>query len=102
MSNRIWPGLIAITLLLAAIITTLIKTRYIISDDNKLNVKCWFVVNLDIDIKSIHRIRKTYNLLASPAASIFGRIEVFYDNGKVNHYLTKTQKDLYRRSGIEK
>lgn len=61
--------------------TMIFKTRYVISGD-KLLVKCWPVINLEIDIESIHRIRKTWNPLSSPAASYLGRIEVNYGAGK--------------------
>ena len=81
-SNEVWHGLVLLALFSSAMVALIIKTRYIISDDNKLNVKCWFIIDLDIDIKSIHRIRKTYNPLSSPAAALIGRIEVFYDTGK--------------------
>ena len=93
-SNRIWPGLIILALLSAAMVTMLIKTRYTISDDNKLNVKCWFMIDLDIDIKSIHRIRKTNNIIASPAAAWIGRIEVFYDTGKSTIISPKHRKEF--------
>lgn len=93
-SNEVWPGLVILALFSSAMVTLIIKTRYIISDDNKLNVKCWFMFDLDIDIKSIHRIRKTYNPLSSPAAALIGRIEVFYDNGKSIIISPKQKKEF--------
>ena len=39
--------------------------------------------NLKIDIQSITKIEKTSNLFSSPAPSIFGRVEVYYQNNSI-------------------
>lgn len=56
-------------------------TTYAVGKDT-LVVKCWPVVNMEIAINSIHRIRDTWSPLSSPAASYFGRIEVHYGRGR--------------------
>ena len=76
-----WPILLALVLAGSFILIMVLRTRYVISGE-MLIVKCWPVINLEIDIKSIHRIRRTWNPLSSPAASYIGRIEVHYDRGK--------------------
>ena len=76
-----WPILVALFLTGSFIAAMVLRTRYVISGDT-LIVKCWPVISLEIDIKSIHRIRRTWNPLSSPAASYIGRIEVHYDRGK--------------------
>ena len=39
--------------------------------------------NIKIDIKNITKIEKTWNLLSSPAPSIFGRVEIYYQKDSV-------------------
>jgi len=56
-------------------------TAYTLAED-KLIVKCWPVFYEEIDIRAIHRISDTWNPMSSPAASFFGRIEVYYGRGK--------------------
>lgn len=76
-----WPILIALFLTGLFLVTMVVRTRYVISGEI-LSVKCWPVFSLEIEIRSIHRIRKTWSPLSSPAASYIGRIEVHYDTGK--------------------
>lgn len=80
-TNAAWPVLLLLLLTALFMVTMVLKTRYAISDD-KLIVKCWPVIEVAIEIKSIHRIRNTWNPLSSPAASYIGRIEVHYDKGR--------------------
>lgn len=79
--NSIWIGLAIITCIATLIVFYLITMKYIISNGEKFIIKSWFS-NYEIDIKSIHRIRKTSNPISSPAASFIGRIEIHYNNGK--------------------
>ena len=80
-SHAVWPVMLLVLMLGWFFVAMVLKMRYVISDD-KLFVKAWPIMNLEIDIRSIHRISRTWNPLSSPAASYFGRIEVHYDNGK--------------------
>ena len=77
--NRIWVGLMILLIIAVLIYFTAFRIRYRISGD-KLEVKSLFYY-LETDISDIHRIRKTFNPTTAPAASLFGRIEIFYDNG---------------------
>ena len=72
-----YKPLILNVLILVGIFYILSKTAYTISNKN-LNVKCSFLVNIDIDIDSIRKIKETYNPLSAPAASI-DRLEIFYN-----------------------
>lgn len=53
------------------------KTEYIVSG-NKLKIKCFFIVNANIDINGIRKIEKTRSLLSSPALSM-DRIIIYYN-----------------------
>lgn len=53
------------------------NTIYIIAKEN-LNVRFGFLVNKNIDIKTITQISETYSLISSPAASI-DRLEILYN-----------------------
>lgn len=71
-------SLLVINVILVGIITYIFwKTEYKISGTN-LNVKCSFLVNEDIDISTIQRIKETYNPISAPAASI-DRLEITYN-----------------------
>lgn len=80
-TNGLWVVWLILAVIAFFIAMMVIRTRYIISGD-KLSVQCWPVIDFEIDIKSIHRIRTTWNPLSSPAASYIGRIEVHYASGK--------------------
>ncbi|CAM4058415.1 PH domain-containing protein [Flavobacterium antarcticum] len=54
------------------------KTEYTITGSN-LNVKCSFLINQDIEISSIRRIKETYNPMSAPAESI-DRLELIYND----------------------
>jgi hypothetical protein len=53
--------------------------RYVISD-NKLYLKMWFIPNGSKNIADIVSVRRTYNPLSSPAASL-KRLEVHFKTG---------------------
>ncbi|MFD0764277.1 PH domain-containing protein [Mucilaginibacter lutimaris] len=71
------PALLLITLT-AVIFLPLLNTRYTITVDNTLKVKCGFFVNLTIPIESIRKITSTKTILSAPALS-FDRYEIFYN-----------------------
>jgi hypothetical protein len=48
--------------------------------DTVLRVQSSFIVNKKVDIKTITKIKDTYNPISSPAASI-DRMQVYYGNG---------------------
>ncbi|WP_111310122.1 PH domain-containing protein [Confluentibacter sediminis] len=53
------------------------STEYAITDNGILKVKCGFVYNKSFDINKIKSIRKSNNLISSPAPSL-DRIELTY------------------------
>lgn len=57
------------------------KTEYTITGTN-LNVKCSFLINQDVQIPSIRRIKETYNPMSAPAASI-DRLELLYNESDI-------------------
>jgi len=53
------------------------STEYTITNDNLLKVKCGFIYNKLFDINKIKSIKKSNNLISSPAPSL-DRIELTY------------------------
>lgn len=72
-------GLITLGAILAFILYIFLSIQYKIND-NILTIKAGFLVNTKIDIQKIKKIKKTFNPLSSPAASI-NRLEICYNNG---------------------
>ena len=64
-----WIGYLGIVLCLLFIVFISKSTRYIIEED-KLIVKCMFIVNDRIEISKIRKIEKTNSVLSSPALSL--------------------------------
>ncbi|RYZ92137.1 MAG: hypothetical protein EOP47_30650 [Sphingobacteriaceae bacterium] len=54
------------------------NTAYTITADNLLKIRCSILVNVKMDISSIHKITKTLSAVSSPALS-FDRIEIHYN-----------------------
>ena len=81
--NQDWIGLTFILLVIAFIVHMFATTFYIIEND-KLRIKCGFLINILIEIKSIKKISETFNVLSSPALSL-DRLEIVY--GKYNSVL---------------
>ena len=72
-------GILILIFVLAFISYIFLSIKYTIIDKN-LNIKGGFLVNENIDIAKINKIEKSFNILASPAASL-DRIESKYGNG---------------------
>ena len=72
-------GIITLGALLVFILYIFLSIQYKIND-KILTVKAGFLVNTKIDIQKIKKIKKTFNPLSSPAASI-DRLEICYNNG---------------------
>ena len=72
-------GIITLGALLVFILYIVLSIQYKIND-KILTVKAGFLVNTKIDIQKIKKIKKTFNPLSSPAASI-DRLEICYNNG---------------------
>ena len=74
-TEKSWFGVFIIFLTIIFILYTFLSIIYKIEKEN-LNIKCTFLINENIEIKTIRKITVAYNLLSSPAASI-DRIEIF-------------------------
>ena len=72
-------AIVVLIFVLAFILYLFVSIKYTISNQN-LNIKGGFLVNENIDISKIKKIEKTFNILASPAASL-DRIEIKYGDG---------------------
>ncbi len=75
--EKSWLGVFIMLVTISFIVYTFLSINYKIEKEN-LNIKCTFLINENIAIKSIRKITETYNPLSSPAASI-DRIEIFYN-----------------------
>ncbi len=75
--EKAWTGVILNSMALLIISYIFLTTKYIIDKEN-LYIKSSFFYNLNIEIKTIRKVSKTYNILSSPATSI-ERLEIFYN-----------------------
>jgi hypothetical protein len=76
--NRIWPAVIAISLVSLFILYLYLQTVYELTEDAKLKIKSGFLYHQEIYVNSIKKIRQTRNHLASPALST-DRLEILYN-----------------------
>lgn len=76
-SKKAWSGILIMLLPIVFILYTILSINYKIEKET-LNIKCTFLLNVNIEIKSIRKITETYNPLSSPAASI-DRLEIIYN-----------------------
>ena len=72
------PPIILLILVLAFITFLLTSIKYTIENQN-LNIKAGFLINQNINIMNIESIKKSKNILSSPAASL-DRIEIIENN----------------------
>ncbi|WP_316819185.1 PH domain-containing protein [Pedobacter nyackensis] len=72
-----WPGL-AILLPVILFIVHMFSTTYYTVDGDVLKVKCGFLYNAEIDIKTIKKISETNNPISSPALSL-DRLDITYN-----------------------
>jgi preprotein translocase subunit SecE len=77
-SGDYWGSIFCLLIVLAVIGPMILNTNYTIKGDGSLRVKCGFLINILIDIKSIRKIETTKSVLSSPALSLH-RLEVFYN-----------------------
>lgn len=71
-----WIGIVILLPVILFVVHMFMTTEYTI-DNDKLKVKCGFLYNKTIDIKSIRKITETNNPLSSPATSL-DRLEINY------------------------
>jgi glucan phosphoethanolaminetransferase (alkaline phosphatase superfamily) len=75
--DGVWGVLILILFVIAFIVHMFMTTFYIIIDD-KLTIKCGFLINVSIPIVTIKKISETNNIMSSPALSL-DRLEILYN-----------------------
>ncbi|MEO6149304.1 MAG: PH domain-containing protein [Mucilaginibacter sp.] len=73
----IYPILIAFGLPVL-FIASFLNTKYTITSDNLLKIKSGFIINKQVPISTISKIKPTGSWLSAPALS-FDRLEIFYD-----------------------
>ena len=71
-----WIGIIILLPVILFVVHIFMTTEYTIEND-KLIIKCGFLYNKIIDIKTIKKIKETNNPLSSPATSL-DRLEINY------------------------
>lgn len=94
-----YSGVIIIGLLLMFFIYLYFTTHYTISSDNRLIIKCGFLINETIDISEISTIKKTNTILSAPAFS-FDRLNISF-----GHYhsvvISPINKDIFLQKLLE-
>lgn len=70
-----------LSLLLLLMTLILISFRYKLQE-NQLVISSWFFYKKKIAIDTIYKIEKTNNIISSPAGSVFGRIEIYFDKNE--------------------
>ncbi|RYF98126.1 MAG: hypothetical protein EOO02_19540, partial [Chitinophagaceae bacterium] len=78
--NQIWTTLVIVGIVIAFIVYVFVTTYYQVNG-NFLRVKCGFIIDKDVDIRSIFSIRETYIPLSAPATSL-DRLELKFNKGK--------------------
>lgn len=77
-----WKALVFPAIIFALILGLCFSIKYKI-DKEFLYIKNSIFGTTKIDIKEIHKIEKTWNLLSAPAPSIMGRIEIYYKDDSI-------------------
>ncbi len=81
--QKIWSGFFMNLLVIVFVVHLFLNTYYVIGE-NILRIKCGFLFNKSIDIKTINKISETNNPISAPAVS-FDRLELHYN--KLNSVL---------------
>ncbi|RFZ94720.1 hypothetical protein D0C36_04050 [Mucilaginibacter conchicola] len=76
-SGKYLPAIICLVVVLGLTLPMLLNTKYTISNNN-LNVRCGFMININVDIAAITKIEHTRSPLSAPALSL-DRLEIFYN-----------------------
>src|SRR5690606_15991386 len=71
-----WIGILILLPIILFVVHMFLTTNYTIESD-ELTIKCGFLFNKTIDIKTIKKITETNNPLSSPATSL-DRLEINY------------------------
>ena len=78
------------------VIFILCGMRYIISGE-KLLIKLWFIPCGSKDIKDIVSVKRSYNPLSSPAASL-KRLSINYKSGSISYLISPVREDEFIES----
>ncbi len=84
----IWIGILILLPTILFVVHMFLTTKYTIESD-ELTIKCGFLFNKTIDIKTIKKITETNNPLSSPATSL-DRLEINY--GKFDTVIISPKK----------
>ncbi|MCF8272312.1 MAG: PH domain-containing protein [Flavobacteriaceae bacterium] len=85
-----WIGIAILLPVILFVVYMFLTTTYTIARD-ELTIKCGFLFNKTIDIKTIKKITETNNLLSSPATSL-DRLEISY--GKFDSVIISPKQKL--------
>lgn len=83
-----WIGILILLPTILFVVHMFLTTNYTIESD-ELTIKCGFLFNKTIDIKTIRKITETNNPLSSPATSL-DRLEIKY--GKFDTVIISPKK----------
>jgi Ca2+/Na+ antiporter len=83
-----WIGILILLPTILFVVHMFLTTKYTIESD-ELTIKCGFLFNKTIDIKTIKKITETNNSLSSPATSL-DRLEINY--GKFDTVIISPKK----------
>lgn len=77
-----WQGILISVLALLFINLLFFGIRYYVKD-HFLFIKNSFFGTTKIDIHQITKIERTWNMLSSPAPTVFGRIEIYFPKNSI-------------------
>ena len=80
--NKNWKAIAIITSIFGLTLGLCFSIKYSL-DEEFLYIRNSVFGTTKIDVKDIYKIEKTWNLLSSPAPSIIGRVEIYYQNESV-------------------
>ena len=81
-SNEKFSGILVSFAVLVFVCWVIFGIQYFV-DGQFLIIKNSFFGKTKIDINEINKVEKTSNMLSSPAPSLTGRIEIYYENKSI-------------------
>lgn len=89
---RAYPGMYVLGISFLLLIFLFTGMRYIVSD-GKLLIKIWFINAMNIDIADIRSVKRSYNPLSSPAASLKRLRISIYSKAKYQYVLISPARE---------
>ena len=80
--NKNWIAIAILTSIFGLILGLGFSIKYSL-DEEFLYIRNSVFGTTKIDVRDIYKIEKTWNLISSPAPSIIGRVEIYYQNESV-------------------